>query len=758
MHPDLMLKSLFITALWAGGFFLGSLGLTSTFNSTLHHCISWTPIASRPKPHPTRPHPGFTGSVTNGRTLTTAVDGTTPGSSPSLATTASIAAAASASASSFSSQVASVYPAIQSWIDDPDPPKASVVVDAIKKTRPRAHDIIDSLGGRTSSGPPCNKKHGKRIKSPGDILGDLIDPLSCISDTIGKISSTVEKSIPKKKVDTKVDIKDVTSQFKGLKSVLKSLGKNDKKDDDKDNESKTTDRYTKTNKKATTHGNHVTTAQYTEKTHTVSITTSTSREASSTTSESSSASSAAPKLCSPDCETCGSNKISLDETLHRELSYYYPGANISDVIAKRVLPDAPDNRDKFLRWLKRYISTGQRATQVPHLIQQALPSSEKVVLGNSVLSIGQAGLYGCTSVIVVSRYAIYMSHHWEKPAFRIIKDRRMVLEEANFQTGVLDYLETTLPQPEFVNSEKYPDPHTKAFIVSPRARTPTLKPKFGNELDRISEKLMEKLGLSEEPRIHLYNSIHSPDRRDPGDYDPEVEYIMLDGKLVVIYDPNNNDATNECEKKPGVAIWNGDDEGHKRDPFFSTDWNKPPQRTGVPEKRDTRGACSKAPSSSQKLTTKKGESGSKTASSHAKPTTKKGGANSKTKTSHPKTTGKGGTKSKTKSSDSKPTKTGPKTKTKPPSPKQTTKKGGNDSKTKTTDPKTTTKKKADPKPSNSKPTKKGDEKPSYPSPTAYNCKGSSQCGMRVGLHAQCGTAMKRLKKDTVYGYFLPFSP
>lgn len=150
-------KALLFVVLWASGLLLECLGLESTFNPKLHHCISWTSIASQSKPHPSRPTSAYSGgSVASGAMLTAATDGTNTGSPPSPAT-ASIASAASASASSFSTQIAGVYPVIQSWINDPAPAKASNAVDEIKKTIPAASDIIDSLGGRSSTGPPATR-------------------------------------------------------------------------------------------------------------------------------------------------------------------------------------------------------------------------------------------------------------------------------------------------------------------------------------------------------------------------------------------------------------------------------------------------------------------------------------------------------------------------------------------------------------------------------------------------------------------------
>lgn len=388
------------------------------------------------------------------------------------------------------------------------------------------------------------------------------------------------------------------------------------------------------------------------------VTNSISPEASSRArSFSTSGSSTGSTLCAAGCVECSSDAFSLDETLHRQFSYYDFGTNTSDIIDKRVLPEAPGDEELLLRWLKKYISTDKTAIQVPHLSKEVLPSHEMMKAKDFASSIGQAGLYGCTSVVVVSRYAIYMSHHWEVPDFReIVRENGqgvMRINDAKFRSGVLDYLEKTLDKPELLGSDRYPNPSAKAIIITPKSQySPALKPRYILEIDRISKKVTEILGLSEKPQFHFYRKVRE---RDPGDHEPDKPFTLLDGKLVAIYDPNNNDAADECDQRSAVAIWSGDGNSEDRTPFFSTEWGRL-RPTGDAEKSDQRNVCSQTALSNPKQTAKKGETESKTKSSKpksksdAKPTGKgekgpkmtKSADPKKTMESNPKPTGKSG--------------------------------------------------------------------------------------------------------------------
>lgn len=134
---------------------------------------------------------------------------------------------------------------------------------------------------------------------------------------------------------------------------------------------------------------------------------------------------------------------------------------------KRTLPEPADyggNVDQFV--FGEYLT----ATQVPQSTLGQPPSSALFFpLLNQRLNVAVAGLYGCTSLVIVSTQGVWMSHFFEVPSFQ---------NQENFKTQVLDVLgpgDGTSNMPglnQYLGEGKAFGPNTnpRAFIITPQDR------------------------------------------------------------------------------------------------------------------------------------------------------------------------------------------------------------------------------------------------------------------------------------------------
>ncbi|KAK2756752.1 hypothetical protein FQN54_005198 [Arachnomyces sp. PD_36] len=290
-------------------------------------------------------------------------------------------------------------------------------------------------------------------------------------------------------------------------------------------------------------------------------------------------------VCSAD-NVSKRRSISLAEHIQREFSSFFPGVNVSDIIDKRTLPSAPDDKEEYLNWLFRHIRHGDDAHLLPYVRKNGKGKSSHQIhhFLETPFSAGLDGLEGCTGIVVISRYAVYIAHFWDVPSFREKKfdDKGvpigMPFNEANFQNDVLGYLRDTLNAPEFTNSDsQFPDPSPTAIMIAPQ------KKRHGAEDERVfkydeAEKILSDidqqiksiLGTTEDVnRVgYLVPFRHEKENDIKGGYNHEI------GKILVMYDPNNNNADGDCKLR-AAAIWSGDSTTQRRDPVYSTEWLKP---------------------------------------------------------------------------------------------------------------------------------------------------------------------------------------
>ena len=167
-------------------------------------------------------------------------------------------------------------------------------------------------------------------------------------------------------------------------------------------------------------------------------------------------------------------------------------------LAKRKLPEPGDapwngNQDSYL-W-DQYLS----ATWVPLRQDANFPSSALAFgLGTNRFDVAVQGLYGCTSLIIVSSQGVWMSHLWENPSFQV----GGVVNQANFQAHILDRLgpgDGTAEFPglnQYLNTEFAADTKPVAIIMTPRNR---FNPQpnvlmFQDQITQLSERVQTIFG------------------------------------------------------------------------------------------------------------------------------------------------------------------------------------------------------------------------------------------------------------------------
>lgn len=276
------------------------------------------------------------------------------------------------------------------------------------------------------------------------------------------------------------------------------------------------------------------------------------------------------ELCSVNCELCksvGLTSASGNSTKRRSFSLL-SGINAIKAIARRA-SSSDDEEWKLSEPDLREVQKDSRGYS----------TSEMARLGDSILSIGQIALYGCSSVVVISRYAVYMSHLYEVPSFTTFangEDLRQGVRFVNsqFQERILDFLgNNELKKPEFTGSKKYPDPSPKAIIISPKVKSKKTAFKYPELVDRIAEALNKTLKLSEEPRRQGYLVAGTlPENSNAS------EYGLVDGKMALVYAPDNNSSAQNCERNSTAALWFGAPEVYTA--IFKTQWA---EQTGGPE-------------------------------------------------------------------------------------------------------------------------------------------------------------------------------
>lgn len=163
------------------------------------------------------------------------------------------------------------------------------------------------------------------------------------------------------------------------------------------------------------------------------------------------------------------------------------------------------------------------------------------------------GLYGCTSVVVVSEKAVYMSHFWEVPGFS--QGNWGIGTQERFEQEVLTPLEnggsgiSGLRQYAGSNGAFSRQYRPAAYVIRPGSSGRTDYDKsYDKKVDQIVEKVKDILGVSTPPIPITYS-------RAAGGGDDS--YFTPLGKVLFQYDPvQSRQATDSCPiQQAMVRVW-----------------------------------------------------------------------------------------------------------------------------------------------------------------------------------------------------------
>ena len=249
------------------------------------------------------------------------------------------------------------------------------------------------------------------------------------------------------------------------------------------------------------------------------------------------------KQCSQNCSTCAAPSLPGSTSIQ-------PGTNsISSrqekILSKRVMSnpwDEPWHKD-----MTRYVK--DLGDNVPYVNLDSVRGGPQSIaffaeLGKNPLSFGMGKLTGCVSVAVVSRKAVYISHHWEVGAYSV--GNWKPTSDDHFQRYVLDELShgagRDMPSLSQYAGESGPFANRyqpAAFIVHRRSSN---RPKYDEGYNKKNIDLGVHVAniLGFEPNFALYSRA--------GD---AIEDSMQ-GVVLFQYDP---DGLADCEQQSMTRLW-----------------------------------------------------------------------------------------------------------------------------------------------------------------------------------------------------------
>ncbi|OQE25262.1 hypothetical protein PENSTE_c006G04985 [Penicillium steckii] len=544
--------------------------------------------------------------------ITTSISGSMVTTDVLISTIDPSGSEASSSAKSYSTQVAALVPLINSWVKHPEAPEATAALDAIKKTTPEGIELGKNLGGSSSGG--CSNKKRRDIEGRS-LFGSLFDAVKGITCGAQNIENSISKSIES---DNPEDVvKDVESQLKdNLKPDLDSFDDViPKEPNDSDSDPSTSPSDASTSSETSTKSS--------------SETSSTSTETSSSTSSSSKT----LEYCSPKCSAC-----SNDDLLPAGLR----GAKSTSSESRRALiePKSPGLLDRTLALIKRQFRLPTNEEKSSTLTKRVfteptrddwqswfqdltrdaykLPQGKYFTFSTALMTkfedqpkdYAVLNLYGCTSVILISKYGLYMSHFWEEPSF--VEAGSFPDVSSRFKDDVLERLEYGIVMDMWgnlpingIHDEIFTakDAETKAVIVTPsdvdplegfgppvwpeearqqenrkrprNSQLPAASLKYPDQVGQIADKIRDLIGgsLADGVKIRSYTNAKMPDMAN------EDEETVIDsarnicwGKVLVQYDNNFRKESDDSDctiQYAGAKAYLGD---NVFEPILEAEW------------------------------------------------------------------------------------------------------------------------------------------------------------------------------------------
>jgi len=383
---------------------------------------------------------------------------------------------------------------------------------------------------------PDSKGSTDSCSGGGNPLSDLIKAVTCIDDGLNKVKSEVEEGINNEFSDTK-GLEEITTEMTDLTE------ESDNEDDESSSSSSSSTSSTSESCTSTTTEDiyvecSAASAPGRKRQAATSCTTSTRTvtgcdvSAFTTTETATSTSSGDFEQCGTGCASCASlSTPTATSASKRDLD-----------LTKRTLTkpqDAPYNGDTGAFLVDQYVwaewvplGTGGRSN----------PTALYHELKNERYDMAVQGLYGCTSVVVVSEKAVYMSHFWEVPGFS--QGDWGIGSQQIFEQEVLTPLEhgdggssiTGLRQYAGNNGAFSSQYRPAAYIIRPGSSgRPDYDKAYDKKVDQIVEKVKNILSVSTPPIPITYTRVGGND------------YLIPQGKVLFQYDPvESRQATDSC--------------------------------------------------------------------------------------------------------------------------------------------------------------------------------------------------------------------
>jgi hypothetical protein len=177
-------------------------------------------------------------------------------------------------------------------------------------------------------------------------------------------------------------------------------------------------------------------------------------------------------------------------------------------------------------WLRVHISRSPRRLEHGKEAEGKTTTGVTHPLEDTPNSWSLVDLYGCTSVIVISRKRMYMTHIWEGPTMNKPWTQK-------FQTQALDPLRNgdrgTPALEQFAvtggDFENIPENKVRAFIITPlplpgNFGQPTNNIRYTNEADQIKALLEDILGRGDTITVPYVSSAADPNFENANGKDP----------------------------------------------------------------------------------------------------------------------------------------------------------------------------------------------------------------------------------------------
>lgn len=282
-----------------------------------------------------------------------------------------------------------------------------------------------------------------------------------------------------------------------------------------------------------------------------------SRTSSATSSVSSSTVSSAGFLCAPTCSACA-NVAPAPSTDPFKVKRHLQGeVGRKD---KRML-DWPDNapyngNQNYFIW-QQFIDTVRDVVAMSNIPGHASTALYRPLL-NQPFGMAVTGLYGCTSLIIISTKGVWMSHFWENPSF-IVPFDDPVEQQARFEQQVINILGpgdgNLFPGlTQFINSNGpfSPDSNVQAIIVTPQDRynpLPGIR-MYENMVQQIAGNVTKLFGGNYNQGNHgtLSRPVIFRDYRP--DSSPLSQRWSTTGKVLFQYDPVQARCINQFTGQP----------------------------------------------------------------------------------------------------------------------------------------------------------------------------------------------------------------